>query len=64
MNYRLYGKVARRLVKIQKLIHETSMLMLDLDGGLHIDLNVIEDEVINIYEVMDERKDRGDYHVD
>lgn len=61
MNYRLYGKVARRLVKIEKLIHETSMLMLDLDGGLHIDLNVIEDEVMNIYDVMDERKDNGEY---
>jgi len=33
-----------------------------LDGGLSIDLSKIGDEILNVYEVLDERKDRGEYY--
>jgi len=62
MNHRLYRKIATRLVKIESLVTETSILMQDLDGGLSIDLSKIGDEILNVYEVLDERKDRGEYY--
>lgn len=62
MNNRLYRKIATRLVKAEKLLAETSLLMNDLDGGLAIDLSSILSDINEVYDVMDERKDRGEYH--
>jgi len=63
MNQRLYRKIATRLYKIEKLITETSILLQDLDGGLSVDLARIGDDVLNAYEVLDERRDKGEYEV-
>lgn len=62
MNNRLYRKIALRLVKIERLLVETSMLMGELDGGLEIDLSRMVDDINEIYDIMDERKDKGEYH--
>jgi len=62
MNHRLYRKIATRLVKIEKLLTETSILLQELDGGLSVDVSKMGDQILDVYDVMDERKDRGEYY--
>jgi len=63
MNKRLYNKIAYRLAWSMKRITEAQILMEELDGGLAEDLSKIEDSLMVVYEVLDERKDRGEYNV-
>jgi len=51
-----------RLVKIESMAINVSILLQELDGGLSIDMSKIADEVSCLYEVLDERKDRGEYY--
>jgi len=63
MNKKLYNKIAYRLSWSMKRIVEAQILMQELDGGLAEDLSKIEDRLMVVYEVLDERKDRGEYNV-
>jgi len=63
MNKKLYNKIAYRLSWSMKRIVEAQILMQELDGGLAEDLSEIEDRLMVVYEVLDERKDRGEYNV-
>jgi len=63
MNKKLYNKIAYRLSWSMKGIVEAQILMQELDGGLAEDLSKIEDRLMVVYEVLDERKDRGEYNV-
>jgi len=61
MSKRLYNKIAYRLVKVEKQLAELSMLMDELDGGLASDIGTLVDGIATVYEVLDERRDNGEY---
>jgi len=61
MSKRLYNKIAYRLVKVEKQLAELSMLMDELDGGLASDIGALVDGIATVYEVLDERRDNGEY---
>jgi len=61
MNQRTYRKIATRLVKIERQLADLSMLMDELDGGLASDIGALVDGIATVYEVMDERRDNGEY---
>jgi len=61
MNQRTYRKIVTRIRNAEMILTDASILMGELDGGLETDLDRILNDLATVYEVMDERRDRGEY---